>query len=197
MIENVLTRHFPAPEINRKEILRYSGAGKSEEYDSIIEDCLNDLSDSLHYSVCYREFPVVFGEDGFCSLGFTDIKSKGVSRLLEKSDRLVLFAATVGLAPDIYAKKYSKISPVKSLFAESIGDERVEALCGDFCTFFEKEYGVRLTPRFSPGYGDLPLDVQKDIFKYLNPGKHIGLTLSDSLIMTPVKSVTALAGIIR
>ena len=58
-----------------------------------------------------------------------------------------------------------------------------------------KEKGVLLKPRFSAGYGDLPLTVQREIFSQLNPDRKIGLTLNESLLMSPSKSVTAFAGI--
>ena len=51
-------------------------------------------------------------------------------------------------------------------------------------------------PRFSPGYGDFPLEFQKDIFNLLSPNKRIGLTLNNSLLMSPTKSVTAVVGIV-
>ena len=56
----------------------------------------------------------------------------------------------------------------------------------------EKE-GAKVQPRFSPGYGDVSLEVQKQIFTTLRPEK-IGLTLMNSLIMAPEKSVTAFVG---
>lgn len=56
---------------------------------------------------------------------------------------------------------------------------------------------MALRPRFSPGYGDLAIDAQKDIFALLDCERQIGLTLGDSLLMSPGKSVTAFAGIPR
>ncbi len=56
--------------------------------------------------------------------------------------------------------------------------------------------GKNTRPRFSPGYGDLSLEVQKDFFRLL-PCQKIGLTLMDTLIMSPEKSVTAFVGIIN
>ena len=44
-------------------------------------------------------------------------------------------------------------------------------------------------------YGDLPLEMQKDIFNVLDCSKRIGLTLNESLLMSPSKSVTAIIGI--
>ena len=57
--------------------------------------------------------------------------------------------------------------------------------------------GIHFTDRFSPGYGDLPLDVQKNIFPLLDCERKIGLTLNESLIMSPSKSVTAFVGMAR
>ena len=78
---------------------------------------------------------------------------------------------------------------------QSIGAERIETLCDAFCKDISSELGVTLKPRFSAGYGDLPLEAQKDIFRVLDCSKKIGLTLNDSLLMSPTKSVTAIVGI--
>lgn len=195
MIETVLTKVFDAPPFNRNEILRYAGSGRDHP-EHIVDECIRELEPHLTYSVCYREFPVEKRPDGSVSLSFTDAGSSAVSRLLEHSSRIVLFAATVGLHPDILIRRNMHVSPARSLFFSAIGSERVEALCDTFTAFFRSEYGVELTPRFSPGYSDLPLAVQKDIFRYLKPEQKIGINLNDSLLMSPSKSVTALAGII-
>ena len=78
---------------------------------------------------------------------------------------------------------------------QALGAERIESLCDTFCNDMNNELGVRLKPRFSAGYGDLPLEVQKDIFRVLDCPRKIGLTLNDSLLMSPTKSVTAIVGI--
>ena len=53
---------------------------------------------------------------------------------------------------------------------------------------------MRAHPRFSPGYGDVPLSMQKEFFRLL-PCEKIGLSLMDTLIMAPEKSVTAFIGL--
>ena len=55
--------------------------------------------------------------------------------------------------------------------------------------------GLSLRPRFSPGYGDLPLEAQESVFKALDCHRKIGLALNDSLLMSPSKSVTAIVGL--
>jgi len=53
-----------------------------------------------------------------------------------------------------------------------------------------------LRPRFSPGYGDTDLSVQKPLLRRLQADKTLGITLNSAYLMTPVKSVTAIAGLI-
>ena len=53
----------------------------------------------------------------------------------------------------------------------------------------------KLTSRFSPGYGDLNMNVTEDIIAILNAAKRIGLSVTKSLMMTPIKSVTAIIGL--
>ena len=78
---------------------------------------------------------------------------------------------------------------------QAIGTERIESLCDTFCGEYSKEKNVNLKPRFSPGYGDLSLETQKDIFIILDCPRKIGVTLNESFLMSPSKSVTAFVGI--
>ncbi|MBQ3763739.1 MAG: methionine synthase, partial [Synergistaceae bacterium] len=53
----------------------------------------------------------------------------------------------------------------------------------------------RMTSRFSPGYGDLSMTVTEDIIAMLNATKRIGLSVTRSMMMLPIKSVTAISGL--
>ena len=83
---------------------------------------------------------------------------------------------------------------------DALGAERIESLCETFCkelSLKSRAKGACVTPRFSPGYGDLPLTFQKEIFRVLDCPRQIGLSLNESLLMSPSKSVTAIMGIRR
>jgi len=178
------------PPVNRREVFRYARAGNpSDAENALLDQCLDELLPSLTYRAAWAEYPVTV-TGNHLHLGFTETCSADLAKNLRGCDHIVLFAATVGIAPDRLAQKYSRISPVKALFLESVGNERIEALCDLFCG----EFG-NTRPRFSPGYGDLPLDLQKDIIAALDCPRKIGLTLNESLLMTPSKSVTAIMGI--
>ena len=133
---------------------------------------------------------------GELDLTFARTQSVSLRDHLDGCEEVLLLGATVGLELDRLINRYSRVAPAKALMLQAIGAERIEALCDAFC----HELGVELSqcgemrPRFSPGYGDLPLELQRDIFRVLDCPRKIGLTLNDSLLMTPTKSVTALVG---
>lgn len=196
MVGNVVTQNLPAPELDRAEVLRYAGC-KADYKTDFPEKCMEVIGNDLRYSVCWAEYPVVMTDDGV-DFGFTKITSQYARRMLLGCDSALVFAATVGLAPDRMIAKFGKLSPVASLMFQALGTERVESLCNSFCKARENilsDMGCRLGVRFSPGYGDIPLSMQLDLFNALDVTHNIGVSLTDALMMVPTKSVTAIAGI--
>jgi len=88
-------------------------------------------------------------------------------------------------------KKYNKLDPVKALFMQALGAERAETLCNMFCSSFSQT----LRPRFSPGFGDLTLDIQPQVLAVTNARKNLAITLDGGFLMSPSKSVTAFVGV--
>lgn len=189
----------PLPAADRGEILRYAGCRKPGPGElELLESCLAELGARLRGQVCWDCFQVAVLPDGGLDLGFARTDSKGLARRLNGCRACVVFAATVGLEMDRLIARYGGISPARSLFFQAIGAERIEALCDAFCGQMTEDLarqGRGVTVRFSPGYGDLPLALQKDIFQVLDCSRKIGLTLNGSLLMSPSKSVTAIFGI--
>ena len=187
---------LPDPDV--REILRYMGCKESnEELDQLIEKGLFECREKVCARVVFAEFKVCDLENGL-DLTFAATDSSDLKKALNGCDRFLLFGATVGIGIDRLILKYGKISPAMALCIQAIGTERIEACCDTFCRQMREKYsdeGHTLLPRFSPGYGDLPLSLQRDIFNALLCEKNIGLTLNDSLLMSPTKSVTAIAGI--
>lgn len=191
----IITKTYEEPPYNVKEILRYSGCKTANnEILNLIDSCIAESKKIISYKVCYCFLPLdISGEK--CDFTVFKVNSKNLAFNLQGSKEVLLFAATVGVGVDRLINKYGRISPSKALIFQAIGAERIEALCDIFCADISKEKGVLLKPRFSPGYGDLPIEVQQDVFSVLNCGKKIGLYLNESMLMSPSKSVTAFAGI--
>lgn len=197
MVTRIFVKSYENPKLNKKEILRYLDSAPGTEIDDLIDSCVAEAEDKLIYKLCYARFPIsVSGED--LDLGFTRVSSHSLALCLKECDEIVLLCGTVGVGIDRLIKKYSAILPSRSVALQALGSERVEALCDEFCAELALEEGAKgreIRPRFSPGYGDLPIEMQKDIFATLAPEKYVGVSLGADLFMTPTKSVTAIIGI--
>ena len=200
----VYTESYALPDYNQKEIRRYAGAGDAAAQagsaaEKLLAACLEESHTAFTGKVCYMTVPVSVKEDRV-NLSFVEVKSRSLAKNLSGCLQAVIFAATVGLEIDRLIRKYSKTDIARAVWLQAIGTERIEALCDTFCETIrirQAEKGLYPGSRFSPGYGDLPLPLQKDILRALDCPRKIGLTLNESLLMTPSKSVTAIVGLNR
>ena len=176
--------------IDQREIWRYTGlkGDPDPQLQDLLHTVISDFVGKFSYRVCYRRMTELpFGA-----------QSKDLSKCLNGCGEYIIFAATIGLEVDRYIAKYQQISPARALLAQAYGTERIEALCNAFCKEMCQQIqaeGKFCSSRFSPGYGDLPLETQKDVFALLDCGRKIAISLNESLLMTPTKSVTAIFGI--
>lgn len=187
--------------INRSETIRYLGY-KGDEVDEntlrLIEECEGLLKKSANPRSTYQVFDLKKIDDETLDLGVFKIKSKALSRNLRGCKKVILFAATLGPRVDILLQKYSKLSQVKAVVLQASAASMIEVYIDsieDKIRLEAKEKGLYLRPRFSPGYADLSLEYQRDIFKILDLPRRIGATLMDNLIMAPSKTVTAFIGL--
>lgn len=128
------------------------------------------------------------------------LKSKDLSTNLRGCEEAVLFAATLGNAPDQLMSRYEITDMTKAVVLQAASAMLIEAYCDEIQEAIrvkESSRGYFLRPRFSPGYGDLPISEQRKIFQVLECEKRIGLTLTDTMMMLPTKSVTALIGLTK
>ena len=176
-----------------KEIMRYMGCPPSDTQSlGLIRDCLGECVGLLKYKVCFDKFPITVLGDAV-EFPFTKVSSVSLARHLDGFSDAVIFASTVGIELDRLIMKYSRLSASRAICFQAIGAERIEALCDAFCAELGSQYEV--SARFSPGYGDLPLGLQTEIFRALDCPRKIGLSLNSALLMSPSKSVTAIIGV--
>lgn len=198
MTARIYTRGYTLPTPDRREVLRYAGTSElSDGTATLLDGVIADAENIITPKVCYTELPVKVTDFGV-ELGFAYSDSVALLTHLFGCERIILLAATVGGALDRLMAKYSLTSPASALLLQALGTERIEATADAFSrdiTREMKERGLSLTKRFSPGYGDLPLEMQKDIFRVLDCQRRIGLTLNESLLMSPTKSITAIIGL--
>lgn len=196
MMPIVTVKSFLKTAFDEKEILRYARCAEAnEETMALLRSCLQEAEPILTAKLCYVKLPIRIDGDR-CEMDDFSIVSKDLAKNLQGCEYVLLLCATVGIELDRLIAKYGRFSPSRALLLQAIGTERIEALCDDFCQEYAQENACTLKPRFSCGYGDLPLETQRQIFALLNCSKHIGVYLNDSLLMVPSKSVTAFVGIL-
>ena len=186
-------------EITRKEVYRYLGYKNGlidEKTKDMIESCIKELEQIAMPKFIYQVYPLsVSGNRIDFSVFQTNSKHLGIN--LKGCSKVALFAATLGIQVDLLIGKYSKLEVSKAFFMQAIAAAMIEDYCNYYQHMIEKEMekeGLYARPRFSPGYGDFSLEHQKEITSILNTPKTIGLTVTDTLILAPAKSVTAIIG---
>ena len=159
--------------VRRSEVFRYLGYGNrvpDEETGELAEECIKELLRVSEERICVREFPVTV-RDGSLDCGCFQTSSRSL---------------------------YGKLFMARAVVMQAAAAALIEEVCDRNFESWRKEYeekGLYLRPRFSPGYGDFPLSVQKDLLGGLEAGKRLGITLTEGGLMMPSKSVTAVIGI--
>lgn len=191
------------PEIKEEHVYRLLGYGKrnplSRQISNKIKRSIKSIHPLLKPKIAYEEKKIKKTEKGTVMLEKNiELKSSRLSRALKKSDRAVVFLATVGKEID---KKINTLMNQKKItdayIFDAIGSIAVEETVNMFQERFDSIAQInkeRSTVRFSPGYCDWPVQEQKKIFRILDSSQ-IGVELNTSCLMTPRKTVSGVFGI--
>ena len=183
--------------IERNEVLHYlgwPGVALSEGLAADFARCERALTEAARPRAVWRLFPLL--PDG--RLAGTDYAPSGESirELLRECGAVVLMAATLGAEVERLIRRAQLENMGDAVILDACGSAAIENVCDNLCEDLARELRPRyLTDRFSPGYGDLPLAEQRELFYVLDVTRRIGVSLSDSGLMLPQKSVTALIGV--
>lgn len=188
--------------IDKNEVLRYLGYGSKEAdkiTDGIIDECLEEMLEIARTNFVYNIYEIKKEEENihFQNSKFK-IEGRDIYKHLQDSQKCAIMAVTLGNEVDKRIRYYSKVDLTKSLIFDACATAGIEALCDRVESVIRKiaiNNGCNATSRYSPGYGDLSIEIQPKILNLLDTQKHIGLTVTDSYILIPRKSVTALIGI--
>lgn len=181
------------------EALRYLGVRgtPSEELRREAAAVAEKLTRSAGPRYVYRVFPVSHAPEGEVLEGSgVTLTGETARRMLEDCGRAALLLCTLGAAFETLLRSEQARDMARAVLLDACGSAWVEAGCGEaereIAARFPKSY---LTDRFSPGYGDLPLALQPDICAALDAWRRLGVQVTESLLMNPTKSVTAVIGL--
>ena len=181
-----------------EEALRYLGAADAPEtlrrqVEAEAETLSAGLRPRYVYKVCELDFQ---GEGIFLRGTAVILTGETARKMLAQCRRAALLACTLGARFDLSLSAMQARDMARAVILDACGSALVEQGCDEA----EKELSARFpgqyrTDRFSPGSGDLPLACQGDICAALDAPRRLGLTVTESLLLNPVKSVTAVVGL--
>lgn len=187
---------------DRNEAMRYLGyRGQviSPEISGLIEQSAQEAESVAVPRYCSFEFDISKKDDGiFINETGVLLSGESIKRHLENCNRIILFAATIGIEIERRTRIYESRDMTRAVILDCCASALIETYCDQICYEIGKrtaEKKLFLTERFSPGYGDLPISLQKDFLRATNAQRLIGLTCNEHFLMFPRKSVTAIIGL--
>ncbi len=192
---------------DRNEVLRYLGyAGQPMDedfrarFDRVVDECEREAAPRYVRAVFQLdrehsdENAVVLAGCGLVLEGFD------IVRHLNGAQEAVLLACTLGEACERGLRRRKATSPADALMYDAAASALVEAVANETESAAVEEAmarGLRTNFRFSPGYGDFPLQVQRAFLDVLDAPRRIGLSATPDCLLVPTKSVTAVIGLFR
>lgn len=193
-----------------QEALRYLGHGGQElppALGSRLEELAERCRELARPRACLRSFEVsgsALTPDGVpvmrldsCAL---ELVGHDIARHLAGAQAAGLMAVTLGTPLEQELRRLSLTDPTGEILLDAVATALVEQAADQAEGLLAEEAtrrGLHATWRYSPGYGDFPLKTQRPLLAALDAQRRLGLSLTDSLLMIPTKSVTAVVGMLE
>lgn len=189
-------------DLNRKEALRYMGQADmtcDERMEALMERCEKQLLSVIKPRYVYKGFDICENEEGIALDGTALVlKGNDIKNHLKGCEKAVLMCATLSADVDRVIRVAQLKDVLEALALDCLASTAVEQLCDKVEMQIREHFAdYEMTWRYGIGYGDFPISQQKEFLNVLNAQKIIGLNVTDSFILTPRKSVTAVIGLSR
>ncbi len=186
-------------ELNVSEALRYLGVRGAP--DPALLSQLSTAADRLARAApprwVWRAYPLAFGPEGPALEGAgLALPGEMAARMLGGCAQAAVLICTLGAAFEALLRAEQARGMARAALLDACGSAWVEAGCDEAQAEISARFpGLHPTDRFSPGYGDLPLSLQRDICGALDAPRRLGVQVTDSLLLNPSKTVTAVIGL--
>lgn len=185
-------------DVNVAEALRYLGAsGAPEELRRQVAQVGEELSRAVAPRYTYRVFSMEREGEAFVlpQAGIT-LSGRTARTMLSDCDQTALLCCTLGVGFTALLQAKQARDMAQAVILDACGSALVEGGCDAAQEELARRCPQRYcTDRFSPGYGDLPLDLQRPLCALLDTPRRLGVQVTDSLLLNPGKSVTAIVGL--
>lgn len=183
------------PEIPYEEVLHYLGCQKADEQTKAqILSAMEKIKRLARPKVIYQ-IVEIHGCENALNI---PLSGHDIEELLSTCDQAIFMAATLGGSIDMETKRLSIKDMGDMLVFDAVSNAGIEAVADAFQEELKQQFlkeGRYLSDRFSCGYGDLSISIQKQFCEALDTKRKIGLYVNASSLLIPLKSITAIIGI--
>ena len=131
-------------------------------------------------------------------VGGGSLAGPAIARFLAAAQEIAIVICTIGDKMDILISEAMKSEPALGMALDGLANGAVENLGTEVCRHFEREAdrrGWQCGLPVSPGMDGWPLaDAQKQLFSLLDSSL-VGVQLTDSAVMLPLKSASMILGL--
>ncbi len=194
MICSVDYRMIPTTELelNKNEVFARLHTARDSGL-SLDFECVAELERNIICKYSAVRSSVEFLGGNRLNCGFGEVESSDLMKNLRGCNEVFVFAVTLGVGVDRFLNKLALTSPANHFIADAFASAYAES-AADAAENLMKG-SLKCKARFSPGYGDLDLSCQRKVLELVNAQRLLGVSLSNSLLMTPTKTITAIVGI--
>jgi len=188
-------------QLDRAQALRYLGYGAAApdaRTDALLDECERELKTLSTARTVHRVYSDVYITEESSTIGGVIFRSRDLAGTLAGCSRAVILCATLGSQADRMRLRCGQTDLSKAAVMDAAQSACIEQICDRFCERFrgsDEADGLSLTARYSPGYGDFLITDQPKLLALADATRRIGLTCSDSYMLLPQKSVTAVIGL--
>jgi len=188
--------------IDKNEVLRYLGY-RDQTLDNdfcarlneISAHCLSISKPRFHFEI----FPLT-ANDNICKIENISLLGKDIKLHLNGASFCAVMAATLGIETDREFLRLRSRNITDALIFDASCTALIESVadeCERTIAKVSENIGCFLNSRYSPGYGDFPLSQQHDLLGIIDAERKLGITLTDTFLMLPRKSVSAVTGLFK
>ena len=184
--------------IDRREALRYLAIARPDAGSlQTIEPVAAKLEAAVTPKFTFAAFPLEHTPEGEALIGAgLTLPGEMAKTMLKDCSHAVLLLCTLGAGFETLLRAATARDMAKAAMLDACGSAYVETGCDEAEKAVAARFpGQYLTDRFSPGYGDLPLSLQPALCAALDAQRRLGVTVTESLLMVPTKTVSAVIGL--
>jgi len=168
----------------QERILRYMGQ-PSGEVSKDLQELLQKAYASVEKNIQPKSVWKVLEKKDIALM----IRGKNLENHFKQATHGAVFVVTLGEDMEKLIEEGKARSTMEGLIFEAIGSVYVEAAVEDLRCELQQEWKGMLSA-FSPGYGDCPLSLHREILELLDRENHLGIQVTNHNILTPRKTIT-------